>query len=96
MTGDPVGLLIQGGLIGIFMLYVILTRRDDAKERKERDAAWQNFMAEQNKTTCTNMETLAEVMGKLVDKFDAHEKKADSTFAVLLDRIKITPRKLGQ
>lgn len=94
MNGDPINLLIQGGLIGIFMVYVILTRRDDAKERNERNDSWQEFIATQNEITCANIKIMADALNKVVDKFDLHDKKNDTNFAVLIDRIKPT-RKIG-
>lgn len=87
-AGEPLNLLVQAGLVGVFMVFVILTRRDDARERKEREESWKSFMQLQNDSLCQNLESLTNATEKLIERFTAHERKVDEGFAILLDRIR--------
>ena len=85
MNGD-LSLLLQGGLVGVFMVFTIWMRRDEQAERKERNANWQAFMEVQNKTFCENLEKNTEALTRLLVNFDQHDQRTSEGFAVMLDR----------
>jgi seryl-tRNA(Sec) selenium transferase len=79
MTTEQIGLLIQGGLVGVFAAFVLFLRKDERAERKERDEGWQKFISDQNDKLNKSLEAMIALLS-------SHDKKTDVAISTMVER----------
>lgn len=81
-----IGLLAQGGFVGIFVAYVIITRGQDRKDQAEREKVWQDIIKLNQNEFLASLRELSAAIRSETDTLLRHDAKTDAAVAKMDER----------
>ena len=87
-SADITALVFQGGMVGVFVVFVILWTDRMAKSKSDRDQAMREFFAFQRISDREVLQKLVDSVDKLGAALAAHDGKTDTAIATMQERTK--------
>lgn len=79
-------ILFQGGMVGVFVIFVIVWTDRMGKSQAERDKAMRDFFAEQRISDREILQKLVDSVDKMNAALEEHDNKTDVAIATMQER----------